>query len=140
MYCDTGALLKLYVPEPGSADFTRAIEGRDDLIVSSLVITEIVSVLSRRVRQRTLSSEAAHRIHQTIRRSLDAAPYLRVELSPETHRRAEHLLLTLTTTPLRAADALHLALALSARAASMATFDTRLAAAGRAAGLTVYPP
>ena len=49
------------------------------------------------------------------------------------------LLLTLTTTPLRAADALHLALALSARAASMATFDTRLAAAARAVGLTVYP-
>ena len=132
-------MLKLYVPEPGSADFTRVIQGRDDLIVSGLVMTEIASVLSRRVRQRVLTSGAAHRIHQTILSSLEAAPYLRVELSPETHRRAEHLLLTLTATPLRAADALHLALALSARAASMATFDTRLAAAARAVGLTVYP-
>lgn len=42
-------------------------------------------------------------------------------------------------TPLRAADALHLALALSARAASMAAFDLRFAAAARAVGLAVYP-
>ena len=53
---------------------------------------------------------------------------------------AEHLLLTMQQTPLRAADALHLALAISARAASLASFDARLAAAGRAAGLAVYPP
>jgi predicted nucleic acid-binding protein len=45
----------------------------------------------------------------------------------------------LTQTPLRAADALHLALALSARAASMAVFDARLATAARAVGLAVYP-
>jgi hypothetical protein len=42
-------------------------------------------------------------------------------------------------TPLRAADALHLALALSARAASMASFDLRLCAAARAIGLAIYP-
>jgi predicted nucleic acid-binding protein len=118
---------------------TRAVEGRDDLIVSSLAITEIVSVLARRVRQHTLRSDAARGVYETVLTSLDAAPYVRVELSSETHRRAEHLLLTLTAAPLRAADALHLALAISARAASMATCDTRLAAAARAAGLTVYP-
>ena len=55
------------------------------------------------------------------------------------HRRAEHLLLTLTTAPLRAAEALHLALAASARVVSIASFDARMAAAGRAVGLAVYP-
>jgi len=45
----------------------------------------------------------------------------------------------LTKTPLRAADALHLALAFSARAPSMAAFDVRLAAAARAVGIAVYP-
>jgi predicted nucleic acid-binding protein len=53
-------------------------------------------------------------------------------------RRAEHFLLT-RRAPLRAADALHLALAVSARAASLASFDARLAAVARATGLAIYP-
>ncbi len=139
IYCDTSALLKLYVSEPGSTEFTRVVEGRGDLVVSDLAVTEVVSALSRRVRQGALTPEAARRTHRTILESLEAAPYQRVELTREVHRRAEHLLVTLTKTPLRAADALHLALALFARAASMASFDPRLAAAARAVGLTVHP-
>jgi predicted nucleic acid-binding protein len=139
LYCDTSALLKLYLAEPGSAEVTCAVEGRDDLLVSDLAVTEIASALSRRVRQRAVTPENARRVQRTINESLDGAPYQRLELTREVHRRAEHLLLTLTNTPLRAADALHLALALSARAASMAVFDRRLAAAARAVGLAVYP-
>jgi predicted nucleic acid-binding protein len=56
------------------------------------------------------------------------------------HRRAEELLVTLTTIPLRAADALHLALATSAGAASIAFFDIRQRAAAGALGLALYPP
>ena len=89
------------------------------------------------MRQGAVSAEAARRVHRTIAGSLAGAPYQRAELTREVHRRAEHLLLTLNV-PLRAADALHLGLALSARAASMAVFDTRLAAAARAVGLTVH--
>ena len=94
--------------------------------------------MSRGVRQGALTPEAARRVQRTIIESLDGSLYQRVELTRELHRRAEHLLLTLTTTPLRAADALHLALALAARAASMAVFDVRLAAGARAVGLAVY--
>jgi predicted nucleic acid-binding protein len=65
--------------------------------------------------------------------------YHRVELTRDVHRQAEHFLLTLAKTPLRAVDALHLALATSARAASLASFDGRLAAAAQAGGLAVYP-
>jgi predicted nucleic acid-binding protein len=60
-------------------------------------------------------------------------------MTREVHRRAEQLLLNLVETPLRAADALHLALAISARAASVASFDARLGAAARAIGLATYP-
>ncbi len=112
---------------------------RHDLVVSDLAVTEVASALSRRVRQGAVTPEAARRVHRTIIESLDGSPYHRVELTRELHRRAEHLLLTLPNTPVRAADALHLALALSARAASMAVFDARLAAAARAVGLSVYP-
>jgi predicted nucleic acid-binding protein len=65
--------------------------------------------------------------------------YHRVELTREVHRRAEHYLLVNPTAGPRAADALHLALATSARAAAVATFDARLATAARASGLAAYP-
>lgn len=107
--------------------------------MSDLAVTEIVSALSRRLRQRALAREVVRRIHHAIVGRLDEGVYQRVELTREVHRRAEHLLVSMTETPLRAADALHLALATSARAASLASFDARLAAAARALGLAVYP-
>ena len=127
------------MPEPGSDEFNRTVEGRDDLLVSDLAVTEIASALSRRLRQRALTREVARRVQHAIVGRLDDGVYHRVELTRDVHRRAEHFLLSLTATPLRAADALHLALATSARAASMASFDMRLGAAARAVGLATYP-
>jgi predicted nucleic acid-binding protein len=132
-------LLKLYLPEPGSDEFNEIVEGRDDILVSDLAVTEIVSAAARRLRQGSLPREAARRLQHAILGRLDEGVYHRVELTREVHRRAEHLLLTLEDTPLRAADALHLALAATARAASLASFDARLVAAARAAGLAIYP-
>lgn len=139
LYCDTSALLKLYLPEPGSDEFNRTVEERDDILVSDLAVTEVVSALARRLRQGAVTQEVARRVRQAIVRGLDDGVYRRVEVTQDGHRRAEHLLLSLTEAQLRAADALHLALAMSARAASMASFDLRLRAAARAAGLAAYP-
>jgi len=140
LYCDTSALLKLYVLEPGSDDFNERVEGRDDLVVSDLVITEVASALSRQLRQGSVTQERIRRVlHDIVERCNDGI-YRRVELTREVHRRAEHFLLNLTATPLRAGDALHLALATWARATSLASFDARLRAAARAVGLTLYPP
>ena len=139
VYCDASALLKLYLREPGSDEFNREAEGRHDLVVSDLAVTEVVSALSRRLRQGTLARDAARRLQHAIVSGLDDGVYRRVELTQDVHRRAEHFLLSLTETPLRAADALHLALATSARAASMASFDARLRTAARAVGLALYP-
>jgi predicted nucleic acid-binding protein len=127
------------LPEPGSDEFNRTVEGRDDLLVSDLTVTEVVSALSRRLREGGLVWKVASRVQHAIVGSLDDGVYQRVELTRDVHRRAEHILLSLTGPPLRAADALHLALATSARAASMASFDVRLGAAARAAGLVTYP-
>ena len=139
LYCDTSALLKLYLPEPDSDEFNEIVKDRDDVLVSDLAVTEIISAMARRMRQGSLAREAARRMQRAIIGSLDDGVYHRVELTREVHRRAEHFLVSLPGTPLRAADALHLALATSARAASLASFDARLAAAGRAAGLAIYP-
>jgi len=115
------------------------VEGRDDVLVSDLAVTELISTLARLLRQGSLAREAARRLQQAILGRLDEGVYRRVELTPDVHRRAEQCLLGLPETPLRAADALHLALAMSARAASLASFDARLAAAARAVGLAIYP-
>jgi predicted nucleic acid-binding protein len=131
--------LKLYLPEPGSDEFNEVVEGRDDVLVADLAVTEIMSAVGRRVHQKSLTREAARRLQHAILGRLDEGVYPRVELTRDVHRRAEHLLLALQSTSLRAADALHLALATSGRAASLATFDARLAAAARATGLAVYP-
>lgn len=132
--------MKLYWPESGSHEFNRTVEGRDDLLVSDLAVTETISALSRRMREGATTPEAIHRVQQAIVARLAGGSGQRVELTRQTHRQAEYLLVTLTATPLRAADALHLALATSARAASMASFDVRLRAAARAVGLAIYPP
>ena len=138
LYCDTSALLKLYLPEPGSDEFNDVVEGRDDLLVSDLAVTEIISAVARRLRQGSLTREIVRRLHQAVLGRLDEGVYQRVELTRDVHRRAEQLLLSRTDIPLRGADALHLALATSARAASLASFDVRLAAAARAVGLAVH--
>jgi predicted nucleic acid-binding protein len=115
------------------------VEGRDDLIVSDLAVTEVVSALSRRLRQGALTREFVRRVQHAILEGLDGDVYRRVELTRDVHRRAEHFLWSLTETPLRAADALHLTLATSARAMSLTSFDARLRAAARAVGLATYP-
>ena len=139
LYCDTSALLKLHLPEPGSDEFNEVVEGRDDVLVADLAVTEIISALARRLREGSLARAAARRLQHAILGRLDEGVYHRVELTRDVHRRAEHFLLSLRETSLRAADALHLALATSARAASLASFDARMIAAGRAVGLAVYP-
>ena len=115
------------------------MEGRDDILVSDLAVTEIISAIARRLRQGSLTREAARRLQHALLGRLDEGVYPRVELTRDVHRRAEHFLLTLPETSRRAADALHLALATSARAASLASFDARLAAAARRVSLAVYP-
>jgi predicted nucleic acid-binding protein len=140
LYCDASALLKLYFPEPGSDELNRLLEGREDLLASDLAVTEIVSALARRAREGALEWAEASRVQRALLAALDGGTCQRVELTRDVHRVAERLLLVRSGASLRAADALHLALAVSARAAGVATFDARLSAAARGVGLTAYPP
>jgi uncharacterized protein DUF1989 len=102
-----------FLLEPGSDEFNAVVEGRDDVLVSDLAVTEIVSAAARRLRQGSLTREAARRLPPS------------GALPPEPAGAS-------------ASRALHLALATSSRAGSLASFDERLAAAARAAGLAVH--
>src|SRR5262245_1796339 len=81
LYCDTSALVKLYLPEPGSEEFNEIIAGRTDVLVSDLAVTEIVSALARRTRGGAITREAARRVQHAIVERLDDGVYRRVELT-----------------------------------------------------------
>lgn len=136
-YIDASALVKLYLDEPGSESLGSAIAGRTDVALSDLSITECVSALARRSREKTAPPELVARLYRAILDHLKTGRFERLDFTPEVHREAERLMLA--GLPLRAGDSLHLASATLAGAESMITFDRQLAAAARNLGLEVLP-
>jgi predicted nucleic acid-binding protein len=139
VYCDASALVKLYLPEPESGELNRTLAGRQDLLAADLGVTEIISSVARRWRDGSMNIEQAHKLQRTLLADLDAGYFQRVELTPATYRQAERFLLSLAMVALRAADALHLALAVEAGALSIVTFDRRLAEAAHSIGMRTAP-
>lgn len=140
VYLDTSALAKIYVREPESAALESALLGRRDLIVSDLAVSELTSVIARRSRDGDLSATQAQRLYQRVLHDLTAGEFHHAELTSSTHRVAERLLMALgRRTPLRAADALHLALAGLAGAHALVTFDRRMRDVARTLGTLELP-
>jgi len=139
LYVDTSALLKLYFRESDSNAANELLRGRRDVVISQLAITEMISAIARRCREGALDFKMASVAQQAILDHIETGIYACLDLLPETHREAERILFTTREIPLRAADALHLALARSARARSLLTFDRRMAEAGRTAGFVTFP-
>jgi uncharacterized protein len=136
VYLDASALVKLFVPETDSDELNQALAGLTDVIVSDLALAEMASALGRRTREQRLTREEAQRLYREASRL--HASSLSAELTPPIHRRAERLMLSLAI-PLRALDALHLATALDADAATVVSFDPRLRDAAISQGLFVAP-
>ena len=139
IYLDSSAAVKLYLPEADSDSLEALLLRRRDLCLSSLAVTEIVSAAARRRREGHLSSADLARVHAALLDDLADQAFINVDLDSQTHRAAERLLAAAGDTPLRAANALHLALALAVNARTVITFDRRLTAAALGAGLNVFP-
>ncbi len=137
VYLDASALVKLLVPELESDVLNQALMHAGEVIVSDLALTETASALGRRTRGGLLTQAESRRLYREAEKL--AASCRIAELTPPVHRRAERLLLTSVEIPLRALDALHVALALDAEAATLVTFDPRLRHAASAQGLFVAP-
>jgi len=136
LYLDASALVKLFVPELESESLNQALIGASGVILSDLALTEMASALGRRTREGTLTNREASNLHREALKLMTSCLY--VELTPPVHRRAERLLLSLPM-PIRALDALHLATALEAGAATIVTFDQNLRAVAASQGLFVAP-
>ncbi len=139
LYCDASALAKLFAPEPGSDELNEILIGRDDVLVSDLGMTEVISAVARRQRDGALSAATAKSIHRRLLAIAAQGAFRRVELLQATHREAERLLLASDRASLRAADALHLALALGAGAGTVLTFDSVMARAALDQSLAIWP-
>ena len=137
IYLDASALVKLFVPEQGSEVLNEALVGAKDVIVSDLAMTEMASALGRRTREGRLTLAESRRLYREAEKL--AASCRPAELTPSIHRRAERLLLLSQDVPLRTLDALHVATALDAEAATLVTYDPCLRDAAAAQGLFVAP-
>jgi predicted nucleic acid-binding protein len=136
LYLDASALVKLFVPEAESESLNQALIVAGRVILSDLALTEMASALGRRTREGILTDREASNLHREALKLMTSCLY--VDLTPPVHRRAERLLLSLPM-PIRALDALHLATALEAGAATIVTFDQHLRAVAASQGLFVAP-
>jgi predicted nucleic acid-binding protein len=137
IYLDSSAFAKLYVPEAESERLDVFLQGRRGLIISDLVITEVLSAVARRKRERELRADQANEIRDAVLADAESGSFERLDLTPLVHREAERLLLGTDSLPLRTLDALHIALALSISATHVLTFDRRMREAAVQAGLKV---
>ena len=137
VYVDSSALVKLYVPEPESERLDRYLRGQRALMISELAITEVLSAVARRKREKELRPDQAIQIRDAVLEDAGSGAFDRLHLSPLVHRQAEHLLLAVDSLRLRSLDALHIALALSAGATCIVTFDRRMQDAASQVGLHI---
>ncbi len=68
----------------------------------------------------------------------ESGVFLKIDLPAAVFREAERILMAVDAVALRAADAIHLALALSADARSILTYDERMAEAATSLGFEVW--
>jgi len=135
IYVDSSALAKLYVPEPESDRLEAFLQGRRDLMISELAITEVLSAVARRRREGMITAHQALDLRDAVLADADSGSFHRLDMSPVVHREAERLLFHIESVALRTLDALHVAAALLGLATHVVTYDARMRSAALHAGL-----
>jgi hypothetical protein len=135
MYIDTSLLVPYYCPEALSPAAERALRGDPRPVVSDLVEVEFFSGLARKVRAKELSAADATRTGEQFVDHLQGGLYARIGVQRR-HYEAARVWLARFTLPLRALDALHLALA-DLEGLRLATCDQDLSRSAKSLGVTV---
>ena len=126
VYVDTSVLVALYTREAMSAVVSRWYAAcTDDLISAVWCVTEFASALGIKQRTGQINAAESQTAWQQFERMCANDLHL-LPVEPVTFHRAAVLTMD-TTSGLRAGDALHLAVALGAKAKGMATLDEVLA-------------
>ena len=132
VFLDTSAFAKRYVAEQGSDQVLAACQQADSLVVSVICLPELISTLSRLVREKKLASAA----YQSLKRNV-MADLADVDICQITQEVLASVVSLLEVHPLRAMDGLHVACALACAPDAFVSADHRQLSAARKAGLSV---
>ena len=136
-YLDTIALAKWYLNEAGSEAFVQFLQGLDSAVISSLSVTEMRSLLSRRRRMGDLSVELESVLFAALLDDIDRGWLQRYPLDDARFAEATNLIARYPEHPLRTLDALHLTVAADLAVSIVATADGVMADAALSMGLQV---
>lgn len=135
LYLDTSAVVKLYVPEPNSAEVKQFVENAEFAAISRVAYAEARAAFARKRRERTVTP----RDYRTLVQDFDGDwdNFFLVDIPENLIKRAGRLA---EKHALRAYGAVHLASAITVREqgnqpVSFACFDERLSRAARREGL-----
>jgi predicted nucleic acid-binding protein len=132
VFLDTSAFAKRYVAEAGSDKVLALCHEAESLIVCTICLPELISTLSRLVREKKLTKAAYRQLKAEVMADLTDVDVC--QLTDEVQASSISLL---ESHPLRAMDALHVACALACRPDVFVSADHRQLAAARNAGLKV---
>ena len=132
IFFDSSALAKRYVQEPGSDRVEEILFGASSLGVSMICLSEVISALCRRRRERRISKQQYLRAKQALFQDLEDSSIVGV-----TEAIVAHAVQLLERWPLRSSDSLQVASAAEWSADLFVSADERQCAAARGYGLQV---
>jgi uncharacterized protein len=109
-YFDTSVLVAFYCPERLSSGAEKAILKDSEPVLSILSVVEFASAISRKSREKTITIENVKSIWEQFNVHRSKGYYSIIALDSDHYASAASFIMQLKT-PLRALDALHLALA-----------------------------
>ncbi len=130
LFLDTSAFAKRYVAEQGSAKVMALCQKADNLVVSVICLPELISTLSRLVREKKLARADYRKL-----KGDTMADLADVDICHITSDILVSVVSLLESHPLRAMDALHVACALAVKPDIFVSADRRQLSAARKAGL-----
>lgn len=136
VYFDTSALAKWYLNEPRSEDVEEFIRARGPVAISSLTQVEMRSLLARRRREGCFGADTEVRVFSAFTDDIRQGSLVSHPLEDASAASAVNIIASIPTLPLRALDALHLAIVREIRAEALATADRMMIEAAEALGLT----
>ena len=132
LFLDTSALAKRYIAEPGTDKVLKLCRGATQLAVSVICLPEMISTLSRLVRERQLSVANYQALKSKLLVDLADADICEI-----TTPVMGGVIQLLESNALRAMDAIHVACAVVYRADIFASADRRQLTAAKKAKLRV---
>lgn len=132
VFLDTSAFAKRYVAEQGSDKVLDLCQQAESLIVSVICLPELISTLSRLLREKKFTKADYQKLKGDAMADLSDVDIC--QITPDVLASVVSLL---ETHPLRAMDALHIACALAVKPDIFISADHRQLSAARKAGLKI---